>query len=146
MDIASLIEQTGRPSVPHVSEATYNLLQNRLSLSFMPSHDVVAFGKTIKTYEMLVLDEENDALERLAARLRVPESDLVSQNASGSKPGSGEAFTAAAVRQAIGASGPLAFSDVASAADKRRQLSRSTLAAPMKNFDKSINRISCELY
>ncbi|KND02029.1 uncharacterized protein SPPG_02532 [Spizellomyces punctatus DAOM BR117] len=146
VDIASIMEQTGRPNIPHVSEQTYTLLQNRLSLSFMPAPDVAAFGHPIKTYEMLVLEEEGDALERLAARLRIQGElpALHGKRTGSSGHGSGEAVTAAAVRQAFGASNAMVFTDLPNSMGKRNAPGKNNLGNTVNNFENSINFLTSE--
>ncbi|KAJ3021964.1 Adenylate cyclase type 1 [Thoreauomyces humboldtii] len=139
VDIAALVEQSGRPSIPHVSQTTYSHLESRSGLSFSPAQTIMAFGTPLPTWDMLVLDDnEADALEKLAERLRV--RDGTTGLAKNKKDGSGEAVTAAAVRQAIGASGPLVFSDLPNPMGRPVQgaKGKNNIGVMVKNFGRSI--------
>ncbi|KAI8905397.1 adenylate and guanylate cyclase catalytic domain-containing protein [Powellomyces hirtus] len=137
VDIASLVEQTGTPNVPHVSHATYMHLQNRQGLSFSPAATIQAFGRPLPTYDMLVLDDHDERLEQLAERLRVRNESGLGKS---KLDGSGEAVTAAAVRQAIGASGPLVFSDLPNPMGRAHPVikGKNNIGVMVKNFGRSI--------
>ncbi|KAI9090877.1 adenylate and guanylate cyclase catalytic domain-containing protein [Phlyctochytrium arcticum] len=162
VDIASLLEQSGRPSVPHVSETTYALLRDRTNLTFMPAADLTVFGRVMHTYEILALAEDSDSLERLAAKLRISGDYPLGSPRSGSAGGSGEAVTAAAVRQAFGTSNGMVVPDgtvpgttthnmlplsthMNNGGTGTKKLSgKSTIGTTVKKFQKSIYRLSAE--
>ncbi|KAI8826090.1 adenylate and guanylate cyclase catalytic domain-containing protein [Fimicolochytrium jonesii] len=138
VDIASYIEQSGKPGIPHLSYATYALLHNHSTFSFSPAQTITAFGKEIPTYDMLVLESNDENLEQLASRLRVRESlDPLGRS---KRDGSGEAVTAAAVRQAIGASGALMFTEIGAPGMRHSPHTRNknNIGGMMKNFARSI--------
>nr|KAJ3422524.1 Adenylate cyclase type 5 [Polyrhizophydium stewartii] len=56
VDIASLMEQTGKPGLPHVSQATYDFIKDDSAFAIEPSDPVEAFGATIQTYSIAHLD------------------------------------------------------------------------------------------
>ncbi|KAJ3148461.1 hypothetical protein HDU89_004792 [Geranomyces variabilis] len=147
VDIASLIEQTGKTHIPHVSHTTYMHLQKRPGLMFEPAQTITAFGRSLPTYDILVLQDGDERLETLAERLRIREGQMLDKNGKPEDAGSsGEAVTAAAVRQAIGASGPLVFNDLPNPmgrANPTINKGKNNIGTMVKNFSRSIRIWSC---
>ncbi|KAL7746465.1 hypothetical protein RI367_008220 [Sorochytrium milnesiophthora] len=67
VDIASLMEQSATPDIPHISETTYALLKDNKSFQFTAGKDVECSDQMLKTY--------NVAERRTVAR-RIGESGL----------------------------------------------------------------------
>ncbi|KAJ3150262.1 Adenylate cyclase type 1 [Geranomyces michiganensis] len=147
VDIASLIEQTGKTHVPHVSHTTYMHLQKRPGLMFEPAQTISAFGRSLPTYDVVVLQDGDERLETLAERLRIREGAMLEKGSKVEDAGSsGEAVTAAAVRQAIGASGPLVFNDLPNPMGRGTPViskGKNNIGVMVKNFSRSIRIWSC---
>ncbi|KAH6576976.1 hypothetical protein BASA62_001086 [Batrachochytrium salamandrivorans] len=57
VDIASILEQTGTPGLPHISQTTYSLLENDPDFVFDPAENITAFGRDIKTYHITSMQD-----------------------------------------------------------------------------------------
>ncbi|OAJ40631.1 hypothetical protein BDEG_24339 [Batrachochytrium dendrobatidis JEL423] len=63
VDIASLMEQTGTPGIPHISESTYELIQDDPDFLFSPAETVPVLGREISTYHITAMREESSSAE-----------------------------------------------------------------------------------
>lgn len=58
-DIASIMEQSGKHNIPHISPKTYDLVKQSQRLSFSKGDIIEAFGHRLPTHDVKFVDEES---------------------------------------------------------------------------------------